>query len=555
MTGMIHSGRQGDACPGCGKATSALDWTCPCCGHVLDRYLFGTITAKSIAGADKDAFWAGYEACMSRWKETRSFELGEYRPVPGHETAYRAGFQHATDKIEAKDDRKRGRRRGLQLLGSGAVLTLVGGPLAANAWGTNNWLSYMAWPYVILGAGIVSLVMGMVSLLTGVSDAVPPPPPGTVLDPPVSDSLPSPIHAVRALGQHSKTAAPSISLTWIVVALNVLVFLAMLGGGNSIFNPTSGALIHWGANFGPSTTAGEWWRLATSMFLHVGLLHIAFNMYVLMQIGPPIEHLFGKTGFALIYVTAGLCGGLASLAWNPHLVSAGASGAIFGLYGGLLGFLGIHRRVFPPPLLASLAKGAMVFVGFNLVYGLASPNIDIAAHVGGLVGGFFCGIACSLPLTPEGFKRRRVRYAQVAAAAIIVLIAAAAKLPRTVDYREYLKNFGLLETKTTAKFNAALQRFRTGKVPSVDLAGLLDAQVFSEWLATHDALAKAGGLPSRQASAIGALVRYMELRHDAWLALAAGILDGKVDKLKEAADKQRQANEQAKGLARLAKKP
>jgi membrane associated rhomboid family serine protease len=555
MTGMIHLGRQIDSCPGCGQTTSALDWTCHRCGRVLDRYLFGTITSKSVAGGDKDAFWAGYNACMSGWKETRSVEIGEYRPVPGHETAYRAGWQHAADKIEAKDDRKRGRRRGLQLLGSGAVLTLVGGPLSANAWGSHGLLSYMAWPYVMLGAGILNLVLGVAALLTGVSDAVPPPPPGTSPAPADPESPPEAIHPARALSQYLKTPAPSIFLTWIVVALNTLVFLAMLAAGNSIFNPTPDALIHWGADFGPRTTAGEWWRLATSMFLHVGLLHIAFNMFAFMQIGPPIERLFGKAGFVLVYLAAGLSGGLSSLAWNPHLVSAGASGAIFGLYGALLGFLARHRHVLPPEILTGLTKGAIVFLGYNLVYGLASPNIDVAAHIGGLVGGFLCAIACSLPLTPEGLGRRRVRYTQVAAATIIVLIAAAAKLPRTVDYRQYLKNFGLLETRTTAKFNAALKRFRTNKIPPTRLAGVLDTEVFSEWMATHDALAKAGGMPKRQTKAITVVVRYMELRHDAWLAFAAVMLNGNVEKLKEAVDKQRKANEQAKELARLAKTP
>ena len=86
MTGMIHSGRQSDACPGCGQITSEQEWTCPCCGRILDRYLFGTITAKSLTGPDKDAFGAGYEACMNRWKETGLLELGDYHPVPGHET-------------------------------------------------------------------------------------------------------------------------------------------------------------------------------------------------------------------------------------------------------------------------------------------------------------------------------------------------------------------------------------------------------------------------------------------------------------------------------------
>jgi membrane associated rhomboid family serine protease len=552
---MIHNSRQSDACSGCGRIASVQEWSCPRCGRILDRYLFGTITPKSLAGADEDAFWAGYQACMSQWKAMQSLDVGEYRPVPGHETAYRAGWQHAADKVEGREERKHGRRHGLKLLASGAVLTLLGIPLSVSAWSGDSLLSYMWWPYAILAAGIVSLVTGLVSVVTGVSDAVPPPPPATVPDPTISEALPPPIHAARALGQQLKTPAPSIFLTWIVVALNVLVFLAMLVAGNSIFSPTPDALIHWGANFGPRTTAGEWWRLATSMFLHVGLLHIAFNMFALKQIGPAIEWLFGKLGFALILMVAGLSGGLASLAWNPNLVSAGASGAIFGLYGALLAFLASHRRVLPSEVLAPWAKGAIIFVIYNVIYSLSSPHIDIAAHMGGWLGGFVCAFACRLPLTPEGFNRRYARYGQVSAAAAILLIAAAFSLPRAFDYRESLKNFGALESRTTVKFNAALKRFSTQRVPAGELARALDAQVFSEWLAARNALAKIRGLPSRQSQAITDIARYMDLRHEAWLALAAGMLDGKMDKLKEAADKQRQANQQAHELARLVKKP
>src|SRR5689334_24542401 len=110
---MIHSGRAGDVCPGCRQSTGAQDWTCPRCGQILDRYLFGTITAKSVTGEDKVAFQSGYDACMSQWKVTGSAELGVYQPVPGHETAYRAGWHCASSKLEGRAERKRGRRRGL----------------------------------------------------------------------------------------------------------------------------------------------------------------------------------------------------------------------------------------------------------------------------------------------------------------------------------------------------------------------------------------------------------------------------------------------------------
>jgi hypothetical protein len=118
--GMIYRGNTGDACPDCQQTITAKDWTCPRCGGILDRYLFSTVTPNSLSGADKDAFRTGYDACMSQWEQTSSTEIGEYRPIPGHETAYRAGWQRASAKLRAKAERKGGRRRGLKVIGSGA---------------------------------------------------------------------------------------------------------------------------------------------------------------------------------------------------------------------------------------------------------------------------------------------------------------------------------------------------------------------------------------------------------------------------------------------------
>src|SRR3954452_7042600 len=165
MTGLFPAPKAGEVCPGCQHETSARDWTCRHCGRILDPFLFGTITPKSLAGADKDAFRAGYEACRNRWSETRSTDLGDYRPMPDHENAYRAGWQHAANELEAKDDRKRGRRRGLQLAGSGALLTLIGGSVLAGG-------TMAAWNLLVVGAGLLNLALGLFALITGTSDGL-----------------------------------------------------------------------------------------------------------------------------------------------------------------------------------------------------------------------------------------------------------------------------------------------------------------------------------------------------------------------------------------------
>jgi hypothetical protein len=159
----------GDTCRDCRREISLKDWTCPHCGRILDSYLFSTVTAKSVSGPDKDAFLAGYQACMDRWTQRHSVGLEDYRPTAGRETAYRAGWKHACDKIEGKAERKRGRRRGLQLIGSGVVVEsiglviLFGSPIVTGG-------HVQVWYGSFLAGGIISIVIGIVAVITGASD-------------------------------------------------------------------------------------------------------------------------------------------------------------------------------------------------------------------------------------------------------------------------------------------------------------------------------------------------------------------------------------------------
>jgi rhomboid protease GluP len=192
---------------------------------------------------------------------------------------------------------------------------------------------------------------------------------------------------------------PRTYVTPILIGINAVVFVMMLIFGVSPISPTTADLLRWGADFGPLTIGGEWWRLVTSMFLHIGLIHIGFNMWVLYAAGPLVERMVGNVGFLLMYLVAGLCGGLASLSWNPLIVSAGASGAIFGIYGCLLGLVVRGKGSIPPQILVQLRSSGMGFLFYNLIFGMAIPNIDMAAHLGGLAGGFFCGLVLSQPFT------------------------------------------------------------------------------------------------------------------------------------------------------------
>jgi rhomboid protease GluP len=186
--------------------------------------------------------------------------------------------------------------------------------------------------------------------------------------------------------------SPGFPVTRGLVAINVVVFLLMCLAGADPLQPGGRVAVAWGSNFGPLTLGGQWWRLLSSVFIHFGLLHLAVNMWSLYQTGALVERLFGSGRFLMLYLLAGLAGSLASLVWNPLVNSAGASGAIFGVIGGLLVFLFDQRQGVPRVIAVDVRKTTLFFVAFNLINGFTHAGIDNAAHLGGLVGGTLAGL-------------------------------------------------------------------------------------------------------------------------------------------------------------------
>jgi len=188
------------------------------------------------------------------------------------------------------------------------------------------------------------------------------------------------------------------TVTYALIAINVLIFVVMVASGVSFIRPTALDVFNWGGDYAPATVgAHQWWRLLTSCFLHFGIVHIGFNMYVLFQIGPFIETAFGRARYLIIYLFAGLSGSLVSIWIHPNSVGAGASGAIFGLYGAVFGFLAIQRRTLDPVATKAIAKSAGIFILYNVIYGSMSGTTDLSAHIGGLVSGFLIGMLLVRP--------------------------------------------------------------------------------------------------------------------------------------------------------------
>jgi rhomboid protease GluP len=180
-------------------------------------------------------------------------------------------------------------------------------------------------------------------------------------------------------------------ITYGIIGINVLVFIGMVLTGVGIFDASGEGLIRWGANYAPYTLGGQYWRLLSNVFIHIGLLHLLFNMYALLQVGAYLEALLGRVRYVCAYIACGLCASISSLWWHDEpVLSAGASGAIFGMFGLFLALL--TTDLLPKRSRGQLLKSISIFVAFNLLYGLKG-GIDNAAHVGGLLSGFVCGYA------------------------------------------------------------------------------------------------------------------------------------------------------------------
>src|SRR5271168_737049 len=241
----------------------------------------------------------------------------------------------------------------------------------------------------------------------------------------------------------------TIGLTQIIFGINVAVFLGMVLS-SSTMDFSGPVLVRWGANFGPYTLSGEWWRLLTCVFVHGGLLHIAFNMWCLWGLGALCESLYGRWTFGALYLICGLGASLASVIWNVQVLSVGASGAIFGLAGALIAAFKLGEFSVPRSALSGTLRSLFIFVAFNLAWGLL-PNLfgsdgvtDNAAHIGGLITGLIVGALIAL-IAPQRDQAPR----RVAVFLVVILALAGGAIQAAHHYRVPLR-FGRVKFERSA---------------------------------------------------------------------------------------------------------
>jgi rhomboid protease GluP len=211
-------------------------------------------------------------------------------------------------------------------------------------------------------------------------------------------------------------------LTQVIVGINILVFLGMVLSGVSPMSPTPLQLVTWGANFAPLSLGSQPWRILASNYVHIGIIHIFFNLWCLWNLGRLAERIFDRWTYLLVYTASGIAGSLASLWWHPEGIGAGASGAIFGLAGGLIAVLYLGKLPIAKEALKPTLKSLLSFAAYNLFFGLV-PGIDNSAHLGGLAAGLGMGAVLAASVTqPLEMRARRRNY--VLMGTVLLLLAA-----------------------------------------------------------------------------------------------------------------------------------
>ena len=311
----------------------------------------------------------------------------------------------------------------------------------------------------------------------------------------------------------------------------------MVCTGVNIVDPDAPSLILWGANYSPLTLGGQPWRLLTCCFLHIGVMHLLLNMYALVFIGMLLEPYLGKTRFLAAYLLTGVAASVASLWWHDITLSAGASGAIFGLYGVFLALLTTNfiDKATRGPLLSSIG----IFVVFNLFNGLKG-GVDNAAHIGGLISGIVIGYAL-VPSLKKPFANG-LKWGSLALVTLLLLGASFVlykQVPAGMTiYEQNMDNFGKGEERALGYYKLPADASPADRAAELQNVGI------PAWAETIKSLQEldAAGLPPELHTKVQGMLEYCQLRKRTYELIYKSIventdsydsqieeLDGKVD--------------------------
>ena len=315
-----------------------------------------------------------------------------------------------------------------------------------------------------------------------------------------------------AFGDALRARTPWLIVTPAIIVANVGIFVCLLFGDGSLSDQER--LVAWGASFGPRTSNGEWWRLVAATFVHGSVIALLVNTVAIAQLGLLLERLIGHAAFAAIYLAAGFFAHAMNLSAAPETVSAGASGAAFGLYGLLFASVvrgTLQRSTVSIPLRA-LAVLSPVAAAFAL-YSAIGVGFDLAARAG-LFTGFVFGIVVERELRDH--KPPVKRLAAFSAVTLAIAVMTAVPLRGVTDIRPELARLVALEQRTAAAYDAAVLRFRNGRLTTKSLAELIDRTILPELGAARARIATLQRVPEAHKPALTAAQSYLKLRDESW---------------------------------------
>ena len=329
-------------------------------------------------------------------------------------------------------------------------------------------------------------------------------------------------------------------VTYVLAAASVTMFVVMIAGPGPIGEPET--LVAWGASYGPRTTDGELWRVFTSTFVHRGALHLLVNVAALVQLGLLVERVVGPFTFGTIFVAAGVLGSIITAAAAPMSVVAGSAAAVFGLYGllfaaALRGVLQDTAVRIPLTMLTRLTPVAAMFI----LYCVATGEPSLTAKIG-LCTGVVAGIA--LTRSVRDYGARHIRFAALGAATAAIVLMSAMSLRAVTNVRPEIALVVANEQHTAAAYDAAVLRFRKGRMTTRDLAQLIDHRIVPDMKRAGERVHALADVPAEDAFLVADAKEYVRLRHDSWRIRAEGLRKANMPALREA-DKAEQASLQA----------
>jgi membrane associated rhomboid family serine protease len=303
-----------------------------------------------------------------------------------------------------------------------------------------------------------------------------------------------------------------------IAAMLVVVFV--MGGAEGL------------ANIGPQTTAGEWWRLLTSAFVVPGFLGLLVALAGLIQPALLLERLAGPAALVAVYVAAAATSGVVQLSGNPVGVNSGTAAAICGVYG-LLAVVVAFGAIWPSPVTVPFLaiKRMAPGIGLFLFYQIVSGQYTAAESVG-FITGLGCGAAVAFGIGER--KPPLVRVGAALGATAVLTVAVAFYIGSITDARPEMANVIALERRTADAYNAAVEKFRQGRIKTDALVKLIEQTIVPELQAAEKRVTALESVPKQQQPLVTHAGEYLRLRSESWLLRSEGLKTTNMQRLRQA---------------------